>query len=41
MARWGDVYSEELFMLLYFFKTQVRELADEPATHLVKNDFRL
>jgi len=41
MTKQSGVFPEELFMLLYFFKTQVRELADVSATHLVKTDFRL
>jgi hypothetical protein len=41
MTKQPEVFPEELFMLLYFFKTQVRDLADVSATHLVKTDFRL
>ena len=41
MQKKSNVYAEELFMLLYFFKTQVRDLADSSAMHLVKSDLRL
>lgn len=36
-----EIHVEELFMLLYFFKTQVRELHDDSARQLLKSDFRV
>jgi hypothetical protein len=32
---------EELFMLLYFFKTQIRNISDEQGQTLIKNDYRI
>lgn len=36
-----NIYVEELFMLLYFFKTQVREWHDESARDLLSKDYRV
>jgi hypothetical protein len=36
-----NIFVEELFMLLYFFKTQVREYQDDSARDLMKKDYRV
>ena len=37
----ADSTIEELFMFLYFFKTQIRSLRDAEALHLIKSDYRV
>ena len=32
---------EELFMFLYFFKTQIRNMSDEDGAALIKKDYRV
>lgn len=36
-----NVYVEELFMLLYFFKTTIREWQEESAKELIRTDYRI
>lgn len=36
-----SIYVEELFMLLYFLKTTIRELHEDSAKQLLRTDFRV
>lgn len=36
-----EIFIEELFMLLYFFKSHIRDLSFEASERLIKNDYRV